>query len=102
MALDDLGSLILSNHPLHLQEQGICGALPPGPVEKHDLHPGASELINQEDLIGIFARPALWRVHIQPIHTARRHDVAQALQCWAHQGGPTLPFIADVGTHFLR
>jgi hypothetical protein len=41
-------------------------------------------------------------VHIQPIHTARRHDVAQALQCWAHQGGPTLPFIADVGTHFLR
>src|SRR5262249_15542706 len=93
MALDDLGSLILGNHPLHLQEQVIFWALPQGPVEEHDLHPGASELIDQEYLIGIFARQAIWRVHIKPIHTARRHDVAQALQRWAHQGGPTIPFI---------
>src|SRR5262245_38179455 len=93
MALDDLGALILSNHPLHLQEQVIFWALPQGPVEEHDLHPGASELIDQEYLIGIFARQAIWRVHIKPIHTARRHYVAQALQRWAHQGGPTIPFI---------
>src|SRR5262249_59449899 len=47
MALDDLGSLILGNHPLHLQEQVIFRALAQGPVEEYDLHPGASELIDQ-------------------------------------------------------
>ena len=35
MPLDDLGPLILGNHPLHLQQQVVFGALPQGPVEEH-------------------------------------------------------------------
>ena len=93
VALDDLGPFILSDHPLHLQKQVIFRALPQGPVEEYDLHSGASELIDQEHLIGVFACQAIWRVHIEPVHTARRCHVAQALQRRAHQGGPTIPCI---------
>src|SRR5215831_7855282 len=93
MPLNDLGALILGNHPLYLQQEVVFGALPQGTIEEHNLHPGASELIDQEDLIGIFAGQAIWRVHIEPVNTPRRDHIAQALQRRVHQCGPTIPFV---------
>src|SRR6266571_3720839 len=54
VALDDLGPLILGDHPLHLQEQVVFRTLAQGPVQEDDLHPRTPELIHQQHLIGIF------------------------------------------------
>ena len=69
--LDDLGPFILRHHPLHLEQQIIFWALARGAVEEDDLDARAAELIDQQDLIGIFAGQAIGRVDIEPVHTAR-------------------------------
>src|SRR4030095_400212 len=78
--LDALVALLLHNLPLHLQQQVVFGALPQGPLEEEHLDASTSELIDQQDLIRIFAGQAIGRVHIEPVHTARRDDITQALQ----------------------
>jgi hypothetical protein len=93
MTLDDLGTLVLSDHPLYLQQQVVFWALSQGPVEEPDLDASASELLDQQHLIGIFAGQAIRRVHIEPVHTARCNHIAQTLQRRAHQGGPAIPFV---------
>jgi hypothetical protein len=91
--LDALGALLLRNHPLHLQQQVVFGALPQGPLEEDHLDASTSALIDQQDLIRILAGQALGRVPREPVHTARRDDIPQALQRWADQRGPTLAFV---------
>jgi hypothetical protein len=75
MTLDDLGPFILRNHPLHLQQQVVFGALAQGVVEEDHLNTRAAELIDQQDLIRVFAGQAIGRVHIGPVHTARGHHI---------------------------
>ncbi len=93
VTLDDLGPLILGNHPLHLQQQVVFRALPQGSVEEHDLDASASELIHQQDLVGIFPGQAIWRVDRESVHAARGEHIAQALQRRADERGSTIPFI---------
>jgi hypothetical protein len=80
VAFDDLGALILRNHALDLQEQIIFRAVPQSAIQKDDVDLGAAELVNQQDLVGIFPRQAIGRVDIEPVHTAGGDDIAQALQ----------------------
>src|SRR3989475_7136223 len=93
VTLDDLGPLILGNHPLHLQQQVVFRALPQGSVEEHDLDASASALIHQQDLVGIFPGQAIWRVDRESVHAARGEHIAQALQRRADERGSTIPFI---------
>ena len=93
MAFDDLGALILGDHALHLQEQVVFRALAQGTVQEHDLHPGTSELIDQQHLVGVFAGQAIRRVDIEPVHTARGDHIAQALQRRADQRRPAIAFV---------
>jgi hypothetical protein len=53
VALENLGPLILGDHPLDLAEEGVCGARAQGTVQEDHLHPGASAFIDQQHLIRI-------------------------------------------------
>ena len=52
-ALEELGTLVLGDHALDLQEQVVLGAAADGAVEEHHLHAGTAELLDQEHLVGI-------------------------------------------------
>jgi hypothetical protein len=82
-------------HPLHLHEQRLFGARPRGVIEKHDLHPAAFQLLQQQHLIGIWARQAVWRMHRELIDPARGGDITQALQGRADQGCPAVPLVNE-------
>ena len=55
MALHNLGAFIFRHHPLDLQQQVVFRALAKLTVSKHHLHTPAAKLLDQNDLIGIFA-----------------------------------------------
>jgi hypothetical protein len=93
MAFNDLGPLILRDHPLDLQEHVIFWTLASSSVEKNDLDPGAPELIDQQHLIRVFAGQAIWGVDIETVHGPRRNHIAQPLQGWPDQCRPTVPLI---------
>src|SRR5215831_3871248 len=93
VAFDDLGALILGNHPLHWQEQIIFGTLAQGPVEEDDLHPGPPKLVDQQDLIGILTRQPIRGMHIHAVHRAPGDDITQALESGPNQGRSTIALV---------
>jgi hypothetical protein len=90
-AFDDLGALILGDHPLDLQEQVLFRALASGPVETNDLAPGAPARIDQQDLLRIFAREAIRGVPREAVHGPCRHHIAQPLEGRPDEGRPAVP-----------
>jgi hypothetical protein len=78
-ALQDLGPLILRDHPLHLEEERILGGLARCAVEEVDLDAGALEFLQQQHLVGILARQAVGRMHVEAIQPARRGQIAHLL-----------------------
>ena len=96
VALDDLGPLILRNHPLHLQEQVIFWAFPQGPVQQHHFHPRPPALIHQQHLVRRCAREAIRGVDLEAIHGPSRHDIPQPFQRRSDQCGPTIAFINEL------
>ena len=80
-ALADLCPLILSNHPLELAQQLVLGcAAPLGLLGEAHLHAGASELLEQQHLVGVATREAIGRVAEQHFEAALRGAVAQTLE----------------------
>lgn len=73
---DNLGALILGDHALHVQEQSILRAVAQGVVQEDDLHPGPAELIDQQDLVGVFPGQAIRRVDREPVDAARGNYIA--------------------------
>ena len=79
--LRDLRTLVLGDHPLELAQQLILrGAAPLGLLREADLNAGASELFQQQHLIGIAAREAIRRVAQQHLERPLRSAVAQPLK----------------------
>jgi hypothetical protein len=44
-------------------------------IEKHPFNPQALELIDEEDLIGIFAREAIRRMDVEPLTSTARTEI---------------------------
>jgi len=75
-ALQDLGPLVLCYHALHLQKQVVFGRASQLAIQKDQLDTAALELIDQQDLISIFASQAIGRVDIEAIDGAVCRRVA--------------------------
>jgi hypothetical protein len=84
-ALEDLGPLVLGDHALHLQEEIVFWRAPQLAIEEDQLHTATLELVDQQDLIGVFAGQAIRRVDVKAIDGAVGCRIAQAFQSWAHQ-----------------
>jgi hypothetical protein len=54
--LENLGALVLGDHPLYLQQQVVLRRSPNGPIQKHQFGSGPAKLLDQQNLIGVAAR----------------------------------------------
>ena len=54
-ALQDLGPLVLGDHPLDLEQQVLRGVMAEGVAEEDDLDAAPGEFLEDQNLICIFA-----------------------------------------------
>src|SRR5574342_920428 len=54
-AFQDLCTLELGNHSLHLQQQVILGRVSNGAIDEDDLHPQAMKFLNEHEMMGMVA-----------------------------------------------
>ncbi len=95
-ALTDLRPLVLGDHSLELAQQLVLGrAAPLGLFREADLHADASELLQQQHLVGVTAREAIGRVAEQNLERSLRRAVAQPLQRRALKARPREPLILE-------
>ena len=83
--LQERGPLVLRHDPLHLQQQRVLGGRAQRPVQEHDLHARARELLDEQHLVGVPAREAVGGVHVEPVEAADGREVAQPLQRRPHE-----------------
>ena len=91
--LQDLGALVLGDHPLDLEQEVVLGAGTDRSVDEHHLGTGPSELLDQQDLVGVAARQAVGSEDVDAVDQTARHPVAQPLQSRAPQGGAAEPLV---------
>ena len=94
-ALQHLGPLVFREHPLQLQQQVVLGRVPDRPVEEHHRRTGASELLQQQDLVGVAAGEAVRRVDVEGVDARQGDQVAQALQGGADQAGAAVAVVDE-------
>ena len=94
-ALQHLGPLVLREHPLQLQQQAVLRRVPDRPVEEHHFRTSASELLEQEDLVGVAAGQAVRRVDVEGVDGGQGDQVAQVLQGGADQAGAAVAVVDE-------
>src|SRR4051794_791287 len=94
-AFEDLGPLVLGHHALDLEQQVVLRREADRPVEEDDLDPGAAQLVDQQDLVGVAARQPVGRVDVDTIERARGGRVAQALEGRADERGPAVALVDE-------
>src|SRR4051812_14442250 len=95
-AFQNLGALVLGDHPLDLQQQVVLGRAGDRAVEEDDLSAGAPELLHQQHLVGMAASQPVGGMDIETIDAAGRHGIAQPLQRRAQQAGAAVALV-DIG-----
>ena len=93
--LQDLGPLILGDHPLDLEQQVILRRLAQRAVEEHDLDAGTPELVDEQHLIGIAPGQPIRGVNVEAVDEARGDGIAKALQAGSLQGGAAVAIIDE-------
>jgi hypothetical protein len=91
--LQDLGTLVLSNNALALEQEVVLGTGANGPVEEGDLDAGSPELLHQEGLMRVAPGQPVGREKIDPVDLPGRHSVAQPFQSRPHQRGSAVPLV---------
>src|SRR5215208_4644103 len=94
--LQDLGTLVLSNNALALEQEVVLGTGANGPVEEGDLDAGSPELLHQEGLMRVAPGQPVGREKIDPVDLPGRHSVAQPFQSRPHQRGSAVALV-EVG-----
>ena len=94
-ALEDLGTLVLGDHSLDLQQQVVLGTAADRAVEKHDLHARTADLLDQEHLVGVAPGQAIRGMDVDAVDGAGRHGVAQPLQGGTQQGGAAVALVEE-------
>ena len=95
--LQDLGTFVLSNDALDLEQEVVFRAGANRAVEEGDLEASAPELLHQQGLVRMTPGEAVWCEHVDAVDLASGRCIAQPLQGRPHQGGPTVPLV-DVGS----
>src|SRR5438309_4227817 len=94
-ALQDLRSLVLGDHALELHEQLIFGRCTLRRIQKACLDAVTSELLDQQDLIRIFATQAIRTVDENGLNLSFRRQIAHALQTWSFERGPAIALVFE-------
>lgn len=92
---EDLGTLVLGHHPLHLQQQMVFGGLADLVIEEGQFHTAPPQLVHQEHLVNIRARHAIGRVDIESVESSGRRLVAEPLQRGADQRGAAVTIVDE-------
>src|SRR5262249_53338768 len=92
-ALGNLGSLILGDHPLKLNQELIFRSLQRRSLHKNQLYPTAGELFRQQYLICVLAAETIRRVDQHGGNLALRRQVAYRLQSRSGEHGATITFV---------
>src|SRR5262249_9382021 len=85
-ALPDLCALVLGDHSLDLRQQVFLGRVSDRAVEEDDLNATALQLVEQQDLVGVFPCQAVRGVDVEAVDGPGGGLVAQALQRRAEEG----------------
>jgi hypothetical protein len=88
-AFQDLFTLALGHHSLHLQQQLILGGVGNGAIDEDDLHPQAMKVLNEHELMSMVAGEAVRRQHEHLIDRTQHGPIPQGIQARSGQGGPT-------------
>ena len=81
----DLRPLILGDHALELDQQGILGRVPGGSLEEHHRCARPGELLHQQRLVGVLAGQPVRGVAEHDVHRHLGHQVPEGVQGRAHQ-----------------
>src|SRR3954463_4070204 len=94
--LQDLGTLVLSNNALDLEQEVVLGTGANGPVEEGDLDAGSPELLHQQGLMRVAPGQSVGREKIDPVDLPGGHSITQPFQRRPHQRRSAVPLV-DVG-----
>ena len=74
-SLQHLGALVLGEHALELEQQVIFRRPADRPVKEDDLRAGASELLDENRLVGVVAGETIGGVDVEPVDDRHRRQV---------------------------
>src|SRR6266498_15270 len=94
-ALQDLRSLIFSDHALELNQELIFCAVALWRLHKHRLDSMASEFLDQQNLVRVLAAQAVWRIREHSLDLPFSGKVPHALQAWPLQRRSAIAFIFE-------
>jgi hypothetical protein len=84
----DLGPLVLGDHALDLDQEVLRGVIAVGVAEEDDLDAATGEFLEDQDLIGIFARETIRVLDVKAVEGSGGGLVAEPLQPRAEEQGP--------------
>ena len=94
-ALQHLGSLVLGEHALQLQQQAVLGRVPDRAIEEDHLRAGLGELLDQQNLMRVAAGEAIRGMDVDEIDGREGHEVAQTLQGGSDQTGAAVAVVDE-------
>ena len=94
-ALQDLRPLILGDHALELNQQLILGARTLGRLHKQRFHPLTRELLDQQDLVGVFAAQSIRRIDERRLNLTLCHEIPNPLKTRALEARAAIAFVFE-------
>ncbi|XXT78947.1 hypothetical protein WME79_01455 [Sorangium sp. So ce726] len=100
-AFEDLGALVLRDHPLHLREQSILGALAQRVLHKVHSDAMSVQLLDQYVLVDVVACKPVGAVHQHPIDQPIRGRITKGVETRPIEARTADPLIevASLGGH---
>ena len=89
------GALILGNRALDLQQQLVVGVVRDGMMQEYHLAAGAAELLQEQDLVSVFAGKPVRREHSDLLDGAVAHGVSQRVQTGTVEPAATVALVAE-------
>jgi hypothetical protein len=89
------GTLILGNGSLNLQQQLIIRVVGDGMVQEDHLASDAAELLQQQDLIGVFAGQTVRAEHRNYVDGGITDRIAQPIQTGPVQTGSAVTLVSE-------
>src|SRR5919205_209772 len=94
-ALEHPSPFVFGEHALELKEEIVFRGVADRPIEEHDLHTGARELLNQHGLMRIRPGQTIGGVDVDKVNGGDRDQIAQTLQGGPDQTGPTVAIVEE-------
>src|SRR5580693_8210662 len=92
-AFQNFSALVFGDHTLHLKQEIILRRAADRAVQKNDLSPGPTKLIDHEHLMGVTAGEPIRSVDINALDMATSNRVSQTLEGRACQNRAAVAFI---------